>query len=100
MQGLNHKNIAMQIPVVKLKKDETLVGFVKTIFNDLLVITAVFPYDDEGNGLIGCYAHVGQHGTCCMEWVNEQEMATPEEYADLKQELESIGYKFVVIPHN
>ena len=59
-------------------------------------VTAVFPYeiaDWEGN--CTCYAHLGQHSSCCWEWVMETKPAT--EYAELKCELESIGYIVNVI---
>lgn len=38
------------------------------------------------------YMHVCQHGGCTLYLVNKTQIATPEEYADLKEELESIGY--------
>jgi hypothetical protein len=40
------------------------------------------------------YAHVGQHGVCHDPWalVSSTKKATPEQYADLKRELERIGY--------
>lgn len=59
-------------------------------------ITAVFPTipaDDEGR-LMSCFAHVGQHSACCMEWYNHTRAATPNEYADLKAELEAKPYGY------
>jgi hypothetical protein len=60
-------------------------------------ILALFPADDEGQYRIGCYQHVGQHGsvdyTSCIQATRK---ATPEEYAPLKAELEQIGYKLKV----
>ncbi len=38
------------------------------------------------------YAHVGQHSAVHMEYVADSRLATPEEYASLKNELEGIGY--------
>ena len=55
------------------------------------VVTAVFPDDDEGDGTVSCYAHVGQHSACSRGWYRTTRPATPEEYADLKAELESYG---------
>lgn len=55
-------------------------------------VTAVFPCKDEDNGCMTCYAHIGQHSSCCYEWYFEQRKAKPEEYADLLRELVSIGY--------
>ena len=41
-----------------------------------------------------CYAHVGQHGACGLAWYYNTRSATPEEYADLKAELESPPYGY------
>ena len=38
------------------------------------------------------YSHIGQHSSCAIEYVNQSRPATETEYADLKKELESIGY--------
>lgn len=38
------------------------------------------------------YMHIGQHGSCEDEIMEELELATSEEYHDLYVELESIGY--------
>ncbi|UGY15205.1 hypothetical protein HAP48_0042890 [Bradyrhizobium septentrionale] len=63
-------------------------------------ITAVFPaelgaYDAN---TMSCYAHLGQHGICDVGWYIRTRPATPEEYADLKRELEAapFGYRFKV----
>lgn len=39
------------------------------------------------------YAHIGQHSACHIDYANECEEATPEEYADLFAELKRQGYK-------
>lgn len=41
------------------------------------------------------YAHIGQHGECCLEWVRlATRPAKKEEYTPLLRELENlIGYK-------
>ncbi|MFC5509287.1 hypothetical protein [Bosea massiliensis] len=58
-------------------------------------VTAVFPFEDEGRGLMACYAHIGQHSTCDAGWVTgNTRPATAEEYADLKRELESAPYRY------
>jgi hypothetical protein len=57
-------------------------------------ITAVFPTLDEGGGLVACYAHVGQHSACSRGWYNTTKAATPQQYADLKRELESAPYRY------
>lgn len=63
-------------------------------------VTAVFPDLAQGWGTdVMCYAHVGQHGSCSMEWLRGTRPAKPEEYADLKAELEAepYGYNLVVL---
>jgi hypothetical protein len=59
-------------------------------------ITAVFPtmpgtYDDA---TMACYAHLGQHGICDLGWYNRTRAAKPNEYADLKRELEAAPYRY------
>ena len=63
-------------------------------------ITAVFPcepHDLQGLSM-SCYAHIGQHGGCCLEWYHKTRAAKPEEYADLKRELEAapFGYRLKI----
>ena len=48
------------------------------------------PYD------FASYMHVGQHGSADIGIVYDTELATTDEYADLKEELESIGYNLDV----
>lgn len=58
-------------------------------------ITAVF-IDEQGTQDVAsraCYAHVGQHSTCSLEWVREKTRpASLKQYSSLLRELESIGY--------
>lgn len=81
---------------------ESVVLFRKSIV-DSDEITAVFPFEEgirNRDAIVSCYAHVGQHSTCHLDWVTENtRAATPEEYADLKRELESapFEYKFIVL---
>lgn len=59
-------------------------------------VTAVFPcepHDIDGRNM-SCYAHVGQHGGCSHQFAWSGRRAKPEEYADLKQELESAPYGY------
>lgn len=57
-------------------------------------VLAVFPDYDEGSGLVRCYAHVGQHGSCHYRAavVPETRPSTPEEAAPLAAELTRLGY--------
>ena len=62
---------------------------------DRIEITAVFPTLPGTNDpdTMTCYAHVGQHGTCSVDWCRDNTRpAIESEYAPLKSELESLGY--------
>ena len=59
-------------------------------------IVAVFPSDSCREHTTGCYAHIGQHSRCSRKWYSTTRPATPEEYIDLKIELEHIGYTLSV----
>lgn len=62
-------------------------------FKDGGDILALFPEIDEGHGMCLSYQHIGQHGASdynhciSLTWP-----AQPHECADLKAELEGIGY--------
>ena len=63
-------------------------------------VFALFPkglFNSNDNGTFICYAHVGQHSACHIDYANKCKEATPEQYADLKKELESVGYDLKVI---
>jgi hypothetical protein len=53
-------------------------------------VTAVFPDDPERPGVLSCYAHIGQHGTCRVQWYQETDLATEAEAAPLLAELRGI----------
>ena len=53
-------------------------------------VLAVFPDIIATNdGLVSCYAHMGQHSTCDLDYVKTLEPATEEEYASLLRELKT-----------
>ena len=55
-------------------------------------ILAVF-LDFVHGSRLDCYAHVGQHGTCSIDYViKDTTPATPEERDPLYKELRLIGY--------
>lgn len=60
-------------------------------------VVAVFPTLAERRGVVTCYAHIGQHGTCDRAWYVTTRAAKPDEYRALKSELEAIGYELRVI---
>lgn len=62
-------------------------------------VFALMPHDVcdfEGN--VTSYQHVGQHSSAdYTHCVAKSRKATPEEYSDLKKELEGLGYKLNVV---
>jgi hypothetical protein len=63
-------------------------------------VFAYFPdesnFDSNGNKM--CYSRLGQHSACSPAYVAEcKQVKRASKYADLKQELESIGYDLEVI---
>lgn len=92
---------------------KTAVVFKKIYFfnigeNPIVEINAIFPDEIQAvvNGekhYLG-YAHIGQHTEIHEDFLNCSEVgnhkvvsATPEEYAELKAELESIGYELEIL---
>lgn len=58
-------------------------------------IIALFPFEREASTSFAClsYEHIGQHGGADYPGVvRETRPASPAEYAELKAELERIGY--------
>ena len=49
------------------------------------------------NDNFSCYAHMGQHSNCHKEYAATCKEASPEQYKDLKAELESIGYNLEIV---
>lgn len=48
-------------------------------------------------GFVLSYMHIGQHGEASIDFMNDCITASPEQYADLKKELEFIGYTLEVL---
>jgi hypothetical protein len=59
-------------------------------------VIALFPEEKFGE-YISSYMHVGQHSEATPALLNDLENATPQEFFDLKSELESIGYNLEVL---
>ena len=77
----------------------TLVKFLYNEKNkDLFAFFPQLNYNKElyGLGMKTCYAHVGQHSSCSIEYAKASIKATPEQYRDLLNELVSIGYDLKV----
>ena len=63
-------------------------------------VFALFPtiYADNTGNYCSSYQHIGQHSSADYHHcINQSRPAAPEEYADLKAELERIGYTLQVI---
>lgn len=79
-----------------MKKDaeKTIVVFRKFKEGDVI---ALFP-EIPGSSKYDClsYMTIGQHSSASLEIVRETTLAKPEEYKNLKNELEEIGYNLVV----
>ncbi len=67
-------------------------------FNDGDII-ALFPdlVGDINNRYCLSYQHMGQHGSAAPELVYVTKLATEDEYRELKEELERIGYKLKIV---
>jgi len=52
-------------------------------------VVAIFPEEKERNGLLTCYAHIGQHGSAAPECLRARE-ATLSEGVSLLAELRGI----------
>jgi hypothetical protein len=66
----------------------------RVIFKMSLGECVAFLLDCEANhGNVLSYMHIGQHGEASMEFFRECKLATKEEYKNLREELESIGYR-------
>lgn len=86
--------------VMEKDKFETDVIFFNS--KDHRSIIAYFPNENWNEDLYGTrykvsYEHVGQHGSCDSEYVKDLDVASKEECADLREELESIGYHLNIL---
>lgn len=58
-------------------------------------VFAFFPEEKHNNiedKMFVCYAHIGQHSACHIDYANECKEATKKQYLPLLNELQSIGY--------
>ena len=62
---------------------------------DVFALFPTIPADVNGQ-LVLSYEHIGQHGAASLLIISETTPASEAEYADLKDELEKIGYDLVV----
>lgn len=81
--------------IKKQKDDKDAIFFVKdpNEYTGEDEITAVFPNDiADSEGNVTVYAHMGQHSAGDLDYMLSLPEANPEEYSDLLQELNNIGY--------
>jgi len=84
-----------------MKRDnyKTNVVFLKELDGEVFAYFLNENYNKElyGNRVKVCYRHIGQHGSCDVDYAIDCDLASKEEYKDLKEELESIGYNLNVL---
>lgn len=73
------------------------VDFRKFENGEVIAIFVDKEYKKKSNGYYMSYMHIGQHGDCDPNLLNELEKANKDEYNSLKKELESLGYIVNVI---
>ena len=66
----------------KIMDDEVIAIFPNNLYSEVLY----------GNTMVDSYTHIGQHSACSVELIDELEDAWEEQYKELKNELENIGY--------
>jgi hypothetical protein len=77
------------------KKDEAVTAVVFVIGAREKDVTAVFPALPGTSGDdMACFSHIGQHSHCSVGWYNKTRNAFPNEYDELKRELESAPYNY------
>lgn len=77
-----------------MKEPKTKVAYV-LIEGDVVALFPELDWDQQGN--ITSYMHIGQHGGASPELLQNPK-ATPEQYADLHEELtEMVGYNLKII---
>ena len=59
-------------------------------------IIVLFPEEKTGIGSVMSYMHIGQHSPASYP-LDGTRYASPDEYADLAKELQSIGYDLYII---
>ena len=88
-----------------MKKDKEKTKVIFRVFKGYAEgeVIAIFPEELGNNNHWNCasYMHQGQHSSCSPDFlIGVTRIAKPEEYADLKAELESIGYNLEIRKRN
>lgn len=84
LMGMKRNNIMKTRVIFKMSGDEPI---------------AFFPEHLGSNNpsTCSCYVHVGQHGIADVMYASGLPPAKPHEFAELKKELERIGYDLEVV---
>lgn len=84
---------------MKAQKTTNVKFLIHPVNSDLIAFFPEINHLPNGyrNDLKTCYSKIGQHSSCAIEYANECRNATPEQYNDLKLELESIGYNLNIL---
>lgn len=63
------------------------------------IVFALLPHEVSTlDGLVTSYQHVGQHSSAdYRHCISKSRMATPAEFADLKNEMEGLGYDLNIV---
>lgn len=82
----------------------TLVKFYKHVDGEVMAFFPQLNYNKQiyGNGMKTCYAHIGQHSACHVDYINDGPVkpATRNDYLPLATELTSIGYSLKILNKN
>jgi len=62
-------------------------------------VIALFPQEvnEVNSRWIMSYMHIGQHSDASKDLLQELPDATPDQYSDLKKELETLGYQLQIL---
>ena len=102
-ETMKKKNPAFKVKKPDLEESDEQVVKVMFLVNEKDPrdpdLFAYFPEEDGDNqGNKTAYSHIGQHSAASPEYAAESRPATPEEYQDLKAELENqVGYNLEVL---
>ena len=80
-----------------MKKNSFVTDVIFRKFKDGEIL-ALFPYEIETGTFVLSYQHIGQHSGADYQFmINGTKPAKPEEFTDLKKEIENFGYNLRVI---
>lgn len=97
MSGISLAKLSYRFDDFLTYYEETDVCYSRVTFKMSEGEVIAFLWDADANtGNVMSYMHVGQHGEASLDFYRECELATVAQYAELKRELESIGYMLEV----